>query len=527
VKARTRNAFFAIVGSVLVVALGLVGWQLADGGNSSDQPRQGGTLTISTFGDPISLDPPASGDGSSMVVYQYIVEGLVDWNAEGEIIPCLATNWEFSEDHTFLRVDLREGVLFHDGTAFNADAVKANFDRILDEDQGLVGYAAFAHILDEVAAIDAHVVEFRFKQPTPGFIFDLNNSYAKIMSPTSLNRPAEDIGLLPVGTGRFKLDAWIPRQEIVLLAFEDHWAGRPYVDRLIIRPIPEPSARTAALEATDIDVAMFPPLQDLDLIQRDSRLVVLMDDGIEAYHFEINLLKERFSDLRVRRAFNHAIDKATIIRILYKGMASPLDSPISPKVSGHQVVGQYEYDPELARELLNDAQFDFENEVVIWSTSGRYLLDRELTEAVSGYLADVGMTVRTEFMDNATYFSRLRNPPSQEIPEYDLAFMNAAPGTGEANQAWRMFVATSAWPPDYVNFAYYSNDRVDALIGEALQASDPERRNEFHREIQEIVWNDAPWVFILSPKQFAYSDQRVAGTYFNILVLRVENAWLQ
>lgn len=491
------------------------------------QPQGGDILTVGVAAEPVKLDPHNSGDGASFTAYEYIVEGLVGWGKNGKLSPVLATAWQFSDDGTQVTIQLRKGVKFHDGTDFNAQAVKVNFDRIINPNLKLIGYSAFKDSIDGVDVVDDHTVKFDLKGPRASFIFDLNNTYAKIMSPDSLERSPDEVALHPIGTGPFRFVEWVPNQRVVVEAFDEYWGGRPRLDRIVYTPVPEAASRVAALEAGDIDIALGAPMEDITRLQASPKLQVLTGRGMEAYHYQINMRKEPLGDIRVRRALNYAVDKDSVIKTLYQGLAVPLDSVIAPAIPAHVTVGAYEYNPDKAKQLLAQAGYSQGLKLVLWTSDGRYLMDRQLAEAVAGYLRDVGIEVQIVSMEWATYLDKIRSPSPDVPPEYDLALLNAAPGSGDADLAWRLFVHSESWPPAYVNIAFYSNSEVDTLIEKAHTIFDEDERNAIHAEIQEIVWNDAPWIFLLSPQQVVVASTKVKGTYFTLLGLNVKDAWIE
>lgn len=483
-------------------------------------------LTIGIAAEPVKLDPHNSGDGASFYVYDYMLEGLVGWDRDSKLAPALATSWEFSEGGIQFIAYLRKGVTFHDGTDFNSQAVKVNFDRIIDSTLKLIAYSAFKDIIDSVDIIDDYTVKFNLKKPHASFVYDLAGTYAKIISPSLVDRTPNDVAVYPVGTGPFKFVEWVPGERIIVDAYDNYWEGRPELDRIVFKPIPEETSRVAAVEAGNVDVILGFPLQDLERLQESCKLQVLTNPcGLPAYHFQLNMRKEPLTDIRVRHALNYAIDKETIVRTVYRGLARSLDSPLGPGVPAHTTVGTYEYNPDKARELLAKAGYSEGLRLVLW-TGGKYLMDLELCEAVANYLEDVGIDVEIVSMDWATYLAKIRSPSPDAPPEYDLALLSAAPGNGDADMVWRLMIDSNAQPPDGVNLSFYSNPEVDALIQKELTIFDEEERNAVHAEIQEIVWNDAPWLFLVMPYQVAVMSKDIKGAYYYSFGLVLKDASL-
>jgi peptide/nickel transport system substrate-binding protein len=484
-------------------------------------------LLVGVAAEPSSLDPHARGDGASFAAYKYPLESLLWWSPEFELVGSLADTWEFSSDGTDLSVQLREGAMFHDGTLLDATTVKANFDRLLNEDLGLIGTSAFRGTVDSVDAVDDRLVVFHLTNPKPSFTSDLANSYARIMSAPSLLRQAEEIASAPIGTGPYVFEDWTKSQSLRFSRFPEHWDASAGADELIIRPIPDAVARVAALEAGDIHVVESPSFPDVQRLHQDPRFRILNHDSAQAYVYHLNMLKPHFADDRVRHALNYAIDRDAIASQIYAGLAKPLDSPLAPIVAGYASVGHYAFDPEKARQLLAEAGFGEGLDLTLWYPEGRYLNDRQLNEAIAGYLHDVGVELTMVGMENSVFLDRLLAEPSADRPpEYDMALLNAAPGNNDADALWRLMIETTSQPPAFVNTAFYSNDEVDQLVVEARQTVDTQQRYAIHRRIQEIVWGDAPWLFVVSPQQVHLARADLTGERFSPFQLDLQEAAL-
>jgi peptide/nickel transport system substrate-binding protein len=250
---------------------------------------QGSELVIARPSDAISLDAQEESTAPGAWVYGNIIEPLIALNADGSIEPRLATEWEFI-DPTRLRFKLREGVTFHDGTPFNAEAVKFTWDRALFSDppgrwQGLAGPIAAVEVVDE------YTVDIVSSVPYGPLLLTATMVYTGVVSPAAVEQYGEAYGRNPVGTGPFKFVEWQTNDHITLEANEDYWRGRPALDRVIFRVIPEDGARMLALRAGEVDMVLNPPPSELAAFESDPAFAVSMADSVQVFYLGFNLDK--------------------------------------------------------------------------------------------------------------------------------------------------------------------------------------------------------------------------------------------
>ena len=305
-------------------------------------PVVGGTLIFGRGGDSVGLDPAHEEDGESFKVCENIYDTLVQYKDEStEVEPGLAESWESSEDGLTWAFHLRTGVKFHDGTPFNAEAVLFSLNRQHDpihpfhtvggpyiywSDTGL------AEIVDKITAPDAYTIQITLKRPYAPFIYTIAMTPFSIVSPTALQKWKEDFTNHPVGTGPFKFLRWDRGDKVVLEANKDYWGGRPPLDRIIFRSIPDNSVRLIELQNGSIHTMEFPNPADLPRIRKDSNLKVIEQPGMNVGYLAMNMEKKPFDNLKVRLAVNHAINKHEIITHLYQGMGVPAKNPIRIKL---------------------------------------------------------------------------------------------------------------------------------------------------------------------------------------------------
>lgn len=334
-------------------------------------PRPGGTLVYAIEADPDRLDPNLSGLRTAQIVFFQIFEPLVVRDpADNNFKPWLATSWETSADGKTYTFRLRRDVTFHDGTPFNAEAVKFNLDRTHDPALATRCGGCAVGFYDRAEVVDAATVRIHLKKPWAPFLDALSLFY-RMVSPAAVRRHGnQDFGRNPVGTGSYRFVEWIPNNRIVLERNPDYkWGpsifrnkGVAYAERLIFRTIPEPSTRVAALEAGEVHVATAISSQDFQRLIRDNRYkaVVGLSPGVP-FTFALNTTKVPTNELAVRQALNYGIDREIIARASYQafqglGAFRPAYTLLSHTTWGYdKSTEMYQYDPERARALLDEA----------------------------------------------------------------------------------------------------------------------------------------------------------------------------
>ena len=288
------------------------------------EPTTGGTLIFGRGGDSITLDPAQVVDGESAKVCDMLYDTLVQYRDDTiDIEPALAEAWHSSADGLTWTFRLQQGVQFHDGTPFTADAAVFSLTR-----PNALSGQIYQEFISQVIAIDAFTVQIELKSPYAPFISTMAGTEFSIVSPAAVARFGANFGNNPVGTGPFKFIQWDKNDKIVLDANKAHWSGNPALDRLIFRSIPNNSERFMELQQGSIHAMEFPNPDDISLIQGDPQLELMRQLSLNVGYLAMNMEKLPFDDLRVRLAINHTINKTEIVEDLYQGLAIPAKNPI-------------------------------------------------------------------------------------------------------------------------------------------------------------------------------------------------------
>lgn len=488
-----RSSLRKLAAALAIV--GLVAWSAAQG-----------TLIIAQGTDAVTLDPHNSTDSPTATVLSHIYETLYDLTPEGEIVPLLATGATMSDDGLTWTVTLRDDVVFHNGAPLTAEVVKGSMERFIDPDNAFT-FAFLLNRIQEITVVDEHTVEFQLSSTFAPFLAHLTHNSTAIVHPDVVAEFGEDFPENPVGTGPFSLQDWQRGERLDLVRFEDYWGTKPGVEGVRFLTVPEDTTRMALVETGEAHVAVRVPPQDVARIDANPDVTVENVSGLRTIYIYFNHLMEPFDDVRVRQAINYAVDKEEIAEFVFGGAVRPSDAPIAPAIFGYSAVGPYEYDPERARELLAEAGFADGLTVELWSPTGRYPQDIQVAQAIQGQLAEVGVNAEITSIDWAAYLVATARPAEEtEVP---MALLGWGTVTGDADYGlYALFHSSQAPNP---NRAFYSNPAVDALLDQARTSPDPALRQQLYADAQQLIWDDAPWLFLYSESQVVAVRDNVEG----------------
>ncbi|HBY93237.1 MAG TPA: peptide ABC transporter substrate-binding protein [Chloroflexi bacterium] len=443
-----------------------------------------------------SLDPPTDWAIAATWIHMNIFDCLVWRNREtAEFEPFLAESWENINDTTW-RFKLRQGVKFHNGEDFNADAVVWTYQRILD-DSTMITYNQWTFI-KEINVLDPYEVEIVTNNPEPAFLSKMAGTGCGIQAPKHGKEMADKGGeYTPVGTGPFKFVEWAKDDHITLAANDDYWRGKPEVDTLIWRAIPETSTRVANLITGDVDLVVSVPPQDWDRVNENPgtrvkkflttqvMLLALRTGPSEKYPEWTGLT----SNAKIRQAIGYAIDRQALVDLI-DGMGVPVLSRITPPTLGwdekfYNQVG--EYDPEKARQLLDEA--GYAGEELVFQSSTSWLNQKEVSEAIAAMLQAVGLNVNLQVLDVTTFREQVYFPyHNEEI------YMDAL-----GNSFFDPWITVLSERSDRRERSGWSGplaDEADKLIREAAVDMDPDSRREKYVKVQELINEDVPYIYL-------------------------------
>lgn len=504
--------FLTLPRHALLAATAATALALAAGTGSAQTPDD--VLIVGQIAEPQALDPAAVTAVNDFRILMNMYDGLVRYkDGTLEVEPALASEWSISEDGTVYTFTLREGVTFHDGSAFDAEAVKFNFDRMLDEehpyhDTGPFPLAFFFSAVQDVAVIDAQTVQFTLNAPYAPFLTNLAYPTGLIVSPAAVMEHGADFGRNPSGTGAFTFDEWRSNEAVVVQANPDYWDGAPELQTVVFRPITDANTRTAEMLAGGIDLMVEVPPVALSEFQGDA-FSVHEQAGPHLWFLILNAKEGPFADVRVRQAANYAVNKQAIVDDVLEGTAEVAAGPIPPAFAWayNEELAPYPYDPDRARELIAEAGAEGAELTFYVTEGGSGMLDPvAMGTAIQADLQAVGFDVTIETYEWNTFLGNVNPGLEGKADMAEMAWMTNDPDTLPF-----LALRTEAWPDQGgFNSGYYSNPEVDALLEAARVETDQDERARLYREMQVIVHEDAPWVFVANWKQNAVTSDRVS-----------------
>jgi peptide/nickel transport system substrate-binding protein len=425
---------------------------------------------------------------------------------EGKLHPRLVTKYEISDDGLTNTLHLRKGVKFSDGTDFNADAVKLTWDRILDPKMRVPLRFAFG-MVKECVKIDDYTVALKLKYPFAPLIPSLSMSLASPISPAAIDKYGEDVRQNPVGAGPYILQEWVKGDRVVMVRNENYWGEKPTVAKIIWKIVPEATTREAMLRAGQIDICYKPLPSNVAALKADPNITVEMPLDTRTIFMGLNCQKGVTANKKVRLAFNYAVDKKAIVKKILFGTAEVMDGPVSPKVFGYfKMDHQYDYNPEKAKQLLKEANFDFSKTVQMRTPNGRYLFDKQVSEAIQAYLQAIGVKVELRTYDWPTYVAGLLKPIEES--ELEVFLLGWGPLILDADMGLYGQFTCEVNPPKGLGSAFYCNPEYDKVMKASRQEQDPQKRLALLKQASEIVWADSPWMWLHVEKfVMAYSSK--------------------
>jgi peptide/nickel transport system substrate-binding protein len=475
-----------------------LGLTLAGTPPAASQPKQ--EITVAFGVDPTSLNPLASTSIPGRSAINHIFEKLLWFDLKGQLIPKLAVSWSFVQP-TILELKLREGVKWHDGSDFTADDVKFTIDSVRQPKTPNWMTAAFRPVT-EVKVIDPHTVHVITATPNRSLLRTL--TLIEMISKRTFETKPETVQTHPIGTGPFKFVSYAPGDRLVMERNPNYWGGAPRLEKLTVRVIQEAGTRLAELQAGSVDFIDNVPVDQIPVIEQQKNLVLLAGPSLRVMYIALRTQRAPFNNPLVRQAAHYALDKQAIVDHLMAKRTSVANTPVAPQIPGHDAsIKPWPYDPAKARALLKEAGA-LGTKIVVAYPSGRYLMDRQVGEAIAGFLQAAGFEVTQQSPEWGIYASLQRK--GVESP-YDVVLFGWGGDTGDPNWVlWEHF-----YSPSSLIQSGYSNKQVDALLEKALQTLDDAEAAKIYKEIQQIVVQDSSWIPLYFQPNIWAKNKRLRG----------------
>ena len=483
---------------------------------TTEEAAAGGDLIIAELSDASSLDPHGSNDVPSSNIQSNLYETLVNRDANGELVPGLAESWTQVDDLTW-EFKLKQGVTFHDGEAFNADAVKASFDRLLDPEVASPRAFLF-EMVTEVKVVDESTIQFVTEYPFSPLLAHLTHNGGSIISPKSIEedyaameadssvKAGSVIGTNPVGTGPFKFESWTPGTEIKLVKFAEY-AGTPvHIDSVTFKVVPESATRVAELQSGYAHIiGAVEPGQVANVNTFDGASVLETASSSLTY-LGFNTEKEPFNDPKVRQAISKAIDRPTLIDGIYEGFGIPAISPLAPGIFGYtEDVTSMAYNIDEAKALLAEAGYADGFKTTIWTNDNP--ARQQVAIVLQEELKKLNIQAEIEVMEFGSYLEKTA------AGEHDMFILGWSNPTGDADYGlYALFHSSQHGDPG--NRSFYTSEKVDELLEKGRREADPTAREAIYKEALQLISDESPMAFVLHPYTLTGVSDKVSG--FNV-----------
>ena len=483
--------------------------------------KKGGSITMGLELDIPGFDPLKVGvyDTAALTASSALFDTLTYLDTSGKPQPKLALSWSHSEDFKTWTFKLRPGVKFHDGTPFNAEAAKANFDRQKDP-ANKCRCAFYISNINNVQAPDELTLVYNLNDPSvnyPALVSSYANQNAAVHSPTAWKTKGDDYNRNPVGTGPFVLKSWTAGDRMVLEKNPDYWdKDRIYLDRIILKPLPDAQSRFASLQSGEADI-IWDDEADADNIQKaqkDPKLTVHTYAGSGAAVAAFNTKVAPLDDLRVRQALVMALDRKKMSQALTNGLARPATNPYG---DGSWVRckddGALPEDLEKAKALIKDYGKPVKFKMLVTATPR----GRANGQVLQQLWKRAGANMEIEQVDQATI------PPRAFMRQFQVTPWRIVDLADPDIQMYSNFRSGSP-----VALANYSNPELDQLLERARVTPDQEKRNEDYCAISRLINKEAIWYWTFQNTYYAMSSAKVKGLpkmYSGVIDL--SRAWLE
>ena len=494
-------------------ALSCLAASAAAGTLAFSAPAAARTVTVAVSASFTSLDPYDAPDILTRLASKSFYEGLFTFNSKMEPVPELAEGYETSPDAKVWTVTLKKGVKFHDGSEFTADAVKANFDRLLNPDNKLSRYNVYKFI-EKVEVLDPYKVRFTLQAPLATFVRRLAMTNPQMICP-SLLKDAHGLEGKKVtafnacGTGPYTLVSFNPAEELVVKKNPNYRdPSLPKLDGIVWKPVVENSTRAAMLHTGEAQFVFPMPNEQIAQFKGDPKFRIEEVPSIMQRYLSINTTVKPFDDVRVRQAINYAINKEALCKVAFAGYAVPSATIYPAEIPGALKLGPWPYDPKKARELLKEAGYPNGFTTEIWSGYSNST-SAKVVQFLQQQLAQVGIKTTTRMLEPGVRAQIVYGVKDPKEAKSRLYYIGWADGSMDPDWVLRPLLDSRQAPPKFMNTSYYSNPKFDALLDEAISTTDEAKRTALYQQAQKMVWNDAPWAYLVYEVGTAGADARL------------------
>lgn len=472
-----------------------------DKGTAATEPAKArtdkDTLTIALDADPPQMDPHLSTAAVDRQVYQALYNKLIDVDENLKFVPELATKWDISEDGKTYTFTLRDDVFFQDGTKFNAEAVKSNFERMLNPDFGSPRLSEI-NLIDNIKVVNDSTIQIHLKEPYSPFLAVLTDRAGMMVSPTAVKKEGKDFANNPVGTGPYKFVDRVKQDHITLERFDKYWGDAPKIKMVVYKPFPDGNTRVTNLISGNVDLVNKFDYKDIDRLEKDDSIAVSHKEALGFAGIQLNVKKAPFDNKKVRQAINIALDRAAIAKVVFHDGVTPGVSPFpSSSWAFPKDLKVPKADPEKAKQLIKESGVADPSFTLKIAPSPE---NKQLGQIIQSMLGQAGIKVKLEMVEFGALLDQTDNG------EFQAANISWSGRTDPDGNAYSWFATGGA-----LNYMSYSNPEVDNLLKQARKISDQGERTKLYAQVSQDLYDDAPYIFLYYPKDYKAMKKDVGG----------------
>jgi peptide/nickel transport system substrate-binding protein len=467
--------------------------------DAAGTPQECANVNISLSADPPMLDPARSSALVDRQVLNSVFDKLIDLNAEGDMVPMLATEWQVSDDNLTYTFKLRDDVTFHDGTQFDAEAVKFNLERGMAEESPRRNELV---VIESIEVVDPTTVEVTLKEPFAPFLSVLTDRSGMMASPTAVQEAGDNFSSQPIGSGPFKFQERVTGSTITLARNEDYWQeGLPKAESITYKIFTDANTALVNLRSGQVDVTDVLPPKEVPALQNDPQFVVVNEPGLGYQGIYLNTTQPPFDNPNVRKAFDLMIDREALVKVLFGETATPGHSPFSEAHFAHGESDTFEKpNVEQAKQLLAEAGA---SNVSFTMKTGTSAANAQLAQVVQSMLQPAGFNMQIEKVEFGTLLEQ------GETGNYQALQLGWS-GRPDPDQNIFDFIVTGGRNND----SRYANPAVDDLLRQARAEGDEAARKTLYDQVMQTLHEDVPYVYLYHQNNvFGMTDNVTGFTY--------------
>ncbi|WP_456279505.1 ABC transporter substrate-binding protein [Bacillus sp. AK128] len=452
--------------------------------SSSEQETSGDnkTLVVGLDDDPPQLDPHFSTAAVDRQVYHSLYDKLIDIDASLNFVPMLAEKWEISNEGKTYTFFLQQGVTFHDGTPFNAEAVKFNFERMMNPEAGSPRASELSAV-ESIEVVDELTVKVQLSTPFSPFLAALSDRAGMMVSPTAVQEKGEDFANSPVGTGPFKFLSRVKQDKIELEKNSEYWGGEPSFDKIVYRPYSDENVRLTNLLSGDVSIINKVPPKDIESLKTNTDVTLSEASALGFQGLYLNNKTGPFSNKALRQALDLVIDRDAIIKVALRDTAIAAAGAIPPGTWAYSdSIKPTERNVEKAKEIMAEAGYPDGFEFTLKLSPKP--VEEQISQMIQSMAAEAGITVNLEIVEFGAMLDDMDNF------QFDAIRLGWSGRTDPDGNIFALFHTTGS-----INYGY-SNPEMDALLEQARVETDQAARKEIYKQAEELGKEEVPFIFI-------------------------------